>query len=89
MGQEQALWDVSLDVDVVGLRAEVARVSVAPDREDEIDRFVAEGVEDGLEEIGRAVVEDGPERRVDGDRLRERVKPFERLGSPFTKNIGA
>jgi hypothetical protein len=37
--QEQALRDVTLDVHILGLPAELSRIPVASDRQDKLDRL--------------------------------------------------
>ena len=77
--EQQALRDVTLDVDVVRLRAELDGVSIPADCQDQIDGFVAQSVEDRLKQSRRAAVEDRAERR--GDR-RAVGKSASQVGDP-------
>jgi hypothetical protein len=63
--EQQRLWHVALDADIAWLRAEVGRVLVAPNGEDECERLVAQACEDCSEKAG-TVVEDSAESGVDG-----------------------
>ena len=56
--EQQALRYVTLDVDVVRLSAELDGILIPSDRQDQIDRFLAQSVEDRLKQSRCAAVED-------------------------------
>ena len=56
----------ALDVHVARLRAEPLRIDVPPDRDDHGGVKLAEAGEHATEEIAGLLIEDRPEREVDG-----------------------
>ncbi len=71
VGEQERLRDVALDVHVVGLRAEPFRIETPPDGDDNGRRQLAESCEHAIEEIAGLLVEDRPEREVDGGSFRQ------------------
>lgn len=88
--EENVLGDIALDVDVPRPWAEVGGVSIAADREDELDRLTLEAFEDRLEEAWCAAVDDGAEGGVDDGLVGEARNPLrERLVALAAERDGA
>ncbi len=64
-GQDERLRDVALDMDRGAVALQLRWVPVASDRQDQIERFIPQVVEDGGEDT-RRVIERRPERGEDG-----------------------
>ena len=74
--EQQLLRDVLVHVDVRRLQTEHRGVVLLADRDDDVQRFVAEAVEQRSEDAEVSVV-DGAERDVDDRQAAQRIEPRE------------